>query len=111
TPRPFAIPFVNAVFPAPRSPSNVITSPGLSNTANFSANRAVSSTAWVFISYLFIITPTSYVYNLFYLMAYFGYFHLNLLYLLLFLYIEHSLSLLLVFWYVQLPFSPLSNPL
>src|SRR5699024_6459111 len=97
TPRPFAIPFVNAVFPAPRSPSNVITSPGLSNTANFSANLAVSSTALDLISYFFIITPTSDVYNLFYLMAYFGYFHVNMPELLLFLYIVHSQSLQLAF--------------
>src|SRR5699024_12589718 len=107
----YPILFVNASYPASCIPSYVINSPGLCNTSNFSAHRAVSSTSWVFISYLFIITPTSYVYNLFYLMADFGYFHVNIADLLLFLYIEHSQSLQLVFWYVQLPFSPLSNPL
>src|SRR5699024_5685596 len=59
TPSPSANPFVNVVFPAPRSPSNVITSPGFNKVANCLATSRVSCSECVLIVKLLIISPTS----------------------------------------------------
>src|SRR5699024_12387126 len=54
-----AKPCVNVVLPAPRSPSNVITSPCFNKVANCLATSRVSCSECVLIVKLLIISPTS----------------------------------------------------